>query len=122
MGASVPPENSAGSMPSGEGWTSVVALMGFVLVTMAQVSNMILARGPFSLAFFRWTIIAAGLAPFADRRNPTAAFTSAPPSSSMAERIRGTGFMEYRMGTAASVRLDVGRDDHLAPFVGLVRN
>jgi hypothetical protein len=36
-----------------------------------QVTNMILARGlagtvpPFTLAFFRWTIVAAGLAPFA---------------------------------------------------------
>jgi hypothetical protein len=36
--------------------------------------------------------------------------------------ISRNGEVEYRMGTAASVRLDVGRDDHLAPFVGLVRN
>jgi drug/metabolite transporter (DMT)-like permease len=48
-----------------------VALIGFILVATAQASNMILARGlagsvpPFTLAFFRWTIIAAGLAPFA---------------------------------------------------------
>ena len=48
-----------------------IALLGFVLVATAQVTNMILARGlagsvpPFTLAFFRWTIIAAGLAPFA---------------------------------------------------------
>lgn len=47
-----------------------IALLGFMLVTTAQVTNMILARGlhgtvpPFTLAFFRWTIIAAGLAPF----------------------------------------------------------
>lgn len=47
-----------------------IALLGFMLVTTAQVTNMILARGlhgtvpPFILAFFRWTIIAAGLAPF----------------------------------------------------------
>jgi drug/metabolite transporter (DMT)-like permease len=53
------------------GWTGALALTGFILVAVAQVSNMILARGlagavpAFSLAFFRWTIIAAGLAPFA---------------------------------------------------------
>ncbi|HLZ01756.1 MAG TPA: DMT family transporter [Bradyrhizobium sp.] len=53
------------------GWQNTVALTGFILVAIAQVSNMILARGlagsvpPFALAFFRWTIIAAGLAPFA---------------------------------------------------------
>src|SRR5262249_40207827 len=37
-----------------------------------------------------------------------------------AERFSATGFMEYWMGTAASVRLDVGRPDHLAPFLGFV--
>ena len=48
-----------------------LALLGFMLVAVAQVSNMILARGlagsvpAFSLAFFRWTIIAVGLAPLA---------------------------------------------------------
>jgi drug/metabolite transporter (DMT)-like permease len=53
------------------GWAGALALTGFMLVAVAQVSNMILARGlagsvpAFSLAFFRWTIIAAGLAPFA---------------------------------------------------------
>ena len=57
--------------PSVRGWQNALALTGFMLVAVAQVSNMILARGlagsvpPFSLAFFRWTIIAAGLAPFA---------------------------------------------------------
>jgi drug/metabolite transporter (DMT)-like permease len=67
----VSPEKPTGSIPSGEGWAKALALTGFVLVATAQVSNMILARGlagtvpPFSLAFFRWTIIAAGLAPFA---------------------------------------------------------
>ena len=56
---------------SQDGWTAAIALLGFVLVATAQVTNMILARGlhgevpPFTLAFFRWTIIAAGLAPFA---------------------------------------------------------
>ena len=41
------------------------------LVAVAQASNQVLARGlagsvpPFSLAFFRWSIIAIGLAPFA---------------------------------------------------------
>lgn len=50
---------------------SLLAMLGFVLVATAQVTNMILARGlagavpPFTLAFFRWTIIAAGLAPLA---------------------------------------------------------
>ena len=49
----------------------IIALLGFVLVATEQVTNMILARGlagtvpPFTLAFFRWPIIAAGLAPFA---------------------------------------------------------
>jgi drug/metabolite transporter (DMT)-like permease len=48
-----------------------VALIGFILVATAQATNMILARGlaetvpPFSLAFFRWSIVALGLAPFA---------------------------------------------------------
>src|ERR1700744_394476 len=57
--------------PPMQGWQNMLALTGFMLVAVAQVSNMILARGlagsvpPFSLAFFRWTIIAAGLAPFA---------------------------------------------------------
>jgi drug/metabolite transporter (DMT)-like permease len=57
---------------AGDGnWTSVIAVLGFVFVATAQVTNMILARGlagsvpPFTLAFFRWAIIAAGLAPFA---------------------------------------------------------
>ena len=54
-----------------QGWQSTIALTGFVLVATAQASNMILARGlagsvpPFALAFFRWSIIAIGLAPFA---------------------------------------------------------
>jgi hypothetical protein len=44
-----------------------LALAGFVLVATLQATNMILARGlagsvpPFSLAFFRWSIIALGL-------------------------------------------------------------
>ena len=55
----------------GSGRADVIAVLGFVLVATAQVTNMILARGlagtvpPFSLAFFSWTIIAAGRAPFA---------------------------------------------------------
>lgn len=59
------------SAASAPGWQHTLALAGFILVAIAQVSNMILARGlagsvpPFALAFFRWTIIAAGLAPFA---------------------------------------------------------
>ena len=46
-----------------------LGLLGFVLVATAQVSNMILARGvagtvpPFSIAFFRWSIVALGLLP-----------------------------------------------------------
>ena len=62
---------TAAKAQPGQGWQSALALTGFMLVAVAQVSNMILARGlagsvpPFSLAFFRWTIIAAGLAPFA---------------------------------------------------------
>jgi drug/metabolite transporter (DMT)-like permease len=47
----------------------VLGLLGFLLVATAQVSNMILARGiagsvpPFSIAFFRWSIVALGLMP-----------------------------------------------------------
>jgi len=46
-------------------------MLGFVFVAAAQATNMILARGlagtvpPFPLAFFRWAIVAAGLAPVA---------------------------------------------------------
>ncbi|WP_244486123.1 DMT family transporter [Bradyrhizobium viridifuturi] len=53
------------------GWEDAVALTGFILVAVGQASNQVLARGlagsvpPFSLAFFRWSIIAVGLAPFA---------------------------------------------------------
>src|SRR5262245_63910108 len=65
------PDKPTDSTPSGDAWANALALTGFILVATTQVSNMILARGlagsvpPFSLAFFRWTIIAAGLAPFA---------------------------------------------------------
>src|SRR5204862_7507696 len=47
----------------------LLGLLGFLLVATAQVSNMILARGvagsvpPFSIAFFRWSIVALGLLP-----------------------------------------------------------
>jgi drug/metabolite transporter (DMT)-like permease len=50
-------------------WRAAVGLAGFVLVATAQVSNMILARGvagtvpPFTIAFFRWSIVAVGLLP-----------------------------------------------------------
>ena len=53
------------------GWQDTIALAGFILVAAGQASNQILARGlagsvpPFTLALFRWSIIAAGLAPFA---------------------------------------------------------
>jgi drug/metabolite transporter (DMT)-like permease len=46
-----------------------LGLLGFLLVATAQVSNMILARGvagtvpPFTIAFFRWSIVAIGLLP-----------------------------------------------------------
>jgi drug/metabolite transporter (DMT)-like permease len=59
--------------PSREGATDrareVLGLFGFLLVATAQVSNMILARGvagsvpPFTIAFFRWSIVALGLLP-----------------------------------------------------------
>src|ERR1700739_3857116 len=79
----IEPAQIAGPVARADGWQRTVALIGFILVATAQVSNMILARGlagsvpPFALAFFRWTIIAAGLAPFAfaeirDRRIPLA--------------------------------------------------
>ncbi len=47
----------------------MLGLFGFLLVATAQASNMILARGvagsvpPFSIAFFRWSIVALGLLP-----------------------------------------------------------
>ncbi|MGH6738178.1 MAG: DMT family transporter, partial [Bradyrhizobium sp.] len=65
------PAKTANPVVPGQGWQSTIALTGFALVATAQASNMILARGlagsvpPFALAFFRWSIIAAGLAPFA---------------------------------------------------------
>jgi drug/metabolite transporter (DMT)-like permease len=46
-----------------------LGLLAFLLVATAQVSNMILARGvagtvpPFTIAFFRWSIVAIGLLP-----------------------------------------------------------
>lgn len=52
-------------------WVSIFALLGFVLVATAQVTNMILARRlagtvpQLTLAFFRWAIIVVGLAPLA---------------------------------------------------------
>ena len=56
-----------------------LGLLAFLLVATAQVSNMILARGvagsvpPFTIAFFRWSIVAVGLLPavvIALRENP----------------------------------------------------
>jgi drug/metabolite transporter (DMT)-like permease len=47
----------------------ILGLLGFLVLSTAQVSNMILARGvagsvrPFSIAFFRWSIVAIGLSP-----------------------------------------------------------
>src|SRR5262245_34753374 len=47
----------------------LLGLLGFLVLATAQVSNMILARGlagsvpPFSIAFFRWSIVAIGLSP-----------------------------------------------------------
>ena len=46
-----------------------LGLLGFLLVATAQVSNMILPRGVagtvplFTIAFFRWSIVAIGLMP-----------------------------------------------------------
>lgn len=64
-------EASAGAASSAGAWLGAIALIGFVLVATAQASNQILARGlagsvpPFALAFFRWSIVAVGLAPIA---------------------------------------------------------
>ncbi|VIO67590.1 DMT family transporter [Bradyrhizobium ivorense] len=69
MDAKLPEASSA--KPSAAGWQDAIALIGFILVATGQASNQVLARGlagsvpPFSLAFFRWSIIAIGLAPFA---------------------------------------------------------
>jgi drug/metabolite transporter (DMT)-like permease len=47
----------------------LLGLLGFLVLATAQVSNMIVARGvagsvpPFSIAFFRWSIVAIGLSP-----------------------------------------------------------
>lgn len=68
-GSAAPETTNA--LPAAEVWAGAVALIGFILVATGQASNQILARGlagsvpPFALAFFRWGIIAAGLAPFA---------------------------------------------------------
>ncbi|QPF84197.1 DMT family transporter [Bradyrhizobium genosp. L] len=65
------PSETSSAKPSAAGWQDAIALIGFVLVATGQASNQVLARGlagsvpPFSLAFFRWSIIAIGLAPFA---------------------------------------------------------
>ena len=51
-------------------WLPALALLGFAVVATANASNMVLARAnagvvpPFSLAFFRWSIVAIGLLPF----------------------------------------------------------
>ncbi|MCP3440410.1 DMT family transporter [Bradyrhizobium sp. CCGUVB14] len=64
-------EAAGGAAPSAERWLGAIALIGFILVATAQASNQILARGlagsvpPFALAFFRWSIVAIGLAPIA---------------------------------------------------------
>ena len=69
MDAKLPEASSA--KPPAAGWQDAIALIGFILVATGQASNQVLARGlagsvpPFSLAFFRWSIIAIGLAPFA---------------------------------------------------------
>jgi drug/metabolite transporter (DMT)-like permease len=61
----------ASAVRSADSWHGAMALAGFILVATAQASNQVLARGladsvpPFALAFFRWSIIAAGLAPLA---------------------------------------------------------
>jgi drug/metabolite transporter (DMT)-like permease len=50
--------------------SSLLSVVGLLVVATAQVSNMILARAvagvipPFAIAFFRWTLIALALAPF----------------------------------------------------------
>jgi drug/metabolite transporter (DMT)-like permease len=62
----------------------VLGLLGFLVLATAQVSNMILARGvagsvpPFAIAFFRWSIVAIGLAPFVlkELTSQTSAFWS----------------------------------------------
>lgn len=52
-----------------------LAIVGFVLVATAQASNVVVSRGlagtvpPFSIAFFRWSIVACVLAPFALRES-----------------------------------------------------
>jgi drug/metabolite transporter (DMT)-like permease len=62
---------AVGAVRSDDRRHGAIALAGFILVATAQASNQILARGladsvpPFALAFFRWSIIAAGLAPLA---------------------------------------------------------
>lgn len=63
--------SGAAAASSANAWLGAVALIGFILVATAQASNQILARGlagsvpPFALAFFRWSIVAIGLAPIA---------------------------------------------------------
>lgn len=106
-----------------------IALLGFVLVATASVTNMILARGlagsvpPFTLAFFRWTIIAAGLAPFAiaDIRSGRL------PLRSNALAILATGFLGmflcgapvYIAGTTTSA-INIALIMSLSPIVVLL--
>ncbi len=51
-------------------WLPALSVLGFVAIATANASNMVLARAnagevpAFSLAFFRWTIVALGLLPF----------------------------------------------------------
>lgn len=62
-------QDTAKSTDSGP--AALLAMAGFIAVATAQVTNMILARAnageipPFALACVRWSIIAAGLLPFA---------------------------------------------------------
>ncbi|HKS17697.1 MAG TPA: DMT family transporter [Bradyrhizobium sp.] len=69
--------NEPAKIPGGT--REALGLLGFLVLSTAQVSNMILARGvagsvpPFSIAFFRWSIVAIGLSPLiseALRRHP----------------------------------------------------
>src|SRR6516165_11683522 len=66
----------------------------------------------------------SGLAHFAGSSRTSPEVREAPNSDygrvGWARRFRETDVSEYWIGTAASVRLDVGRADHLAPLFGVL--
>src|SRR5262249_44724740 len=51
---------------------------------------------------------------------PTTSYSGRPDAATAWVRFRGTGVTEYLAGSRASLGLDVGRADHLAPLLGVL--